>query len=150
MSWRTCGSPPREWPFNTAALSSSRSRWLRSARSASSERCRRRRRLPGWRPRPGRRKMAQRLGAQRAHEMGQWPVARTVGSHVLECKSCFSFQHVGTYCPGYPSLDHPVRPLRPKPLRHLRSAWTQPPTGHLSRRGDARETVTCCSRPTTS
>jgi hypothetical protein len=31
-----------------------------------------------------RRKMAQRLGAQRAHGMGQWLVARTVGSHVLE------------------------------------------------------------------
>src|ERR1700682_1511113 len=28
--------------------------------------------------------MAQRLGAQRARGMGQWLVARTVGSHVLE------------------------------------------------------------------
>src|ERR1700738_2935531 len=28
LNWQTCGSPPREWPFNTAALSSSRSRWL--------------------------------------------------------------------------------------------------------------------------
>src|ERR1700736_2047444 len=27
LSWRTCGSPPREWPFNTTALSSSR-KWL--------------------------------------------------------------------------------------------------------------------------
>ena len=68
----------------TAALSSSRSRWLRSAPSASSERRRRRRRWPGRRPRPGRRKMAQRLGAQRAHGMGQWLVARIVGSHALE------------------------------------------------------------------
>jgi len=43
------------------------------------------------------------------------------------CKSCFSFQRVGTYDPGYQPLAHPVRPLRPKPLRHLPSTWTRPP-----------------------
>jgi len=40
--------------------------------------------MAGRRSRPGRRKMAQWLGAQRAHGIGQWLVARTVGSHVLE------------------------------------------------------------------
>jgi hypothetical protein len=62
LSRRTCRSPPREWPFNTAALSSSKSRWLRSARSASSARRRRRRRWPSWRPRPGRGRWRRGLG----------------------------------------------------------------------------------------
>jgi len=34
---------------------------------------------------------------------------------------------VGTYGPGYQPSAHPVRPLRPKPLRHLPSTWTRPP-----------------------
>ena len=38
---------------------------------------------------------------------------------------------MGTYGPGYQPLAYPVRPLRPKPLRHLPSTWTRPPASHL-------------------
>jgi hypothetical protein len=45
---------------------------------------------------------------------------------------------MGTYGPGYQPLAHPVRPLRPKPLRHLPSTCTRPSASH---RGDAQKTL---------